>query len=177
MTYHAYTTLNEIRAHEPCKDGWEKLLRHLGKTQADDEPLALLTVLESNGLEDALWCLRTKSLDRLSRHFQAWCAEQVLYMFEAERPNDMRVRHQIAVLRNDDATDDERAVAQAAARVAALDASRDTSRAASRAASWNTALAAALNTVLAAALTTSRASAFGASRAALEKQLRAMIGG
>ncbi len=39
-----YTTLNKIRAHSPCADGWAKLLRHLGKTQADDEPVSLLTL-------------------------------------------------------------------------------------------------------------------------------------
>jgi hypothetical protein len=32
------TTLNRIRAHSPCQEGWEKLLNHLGKTKADDEP-------------------------------------------------------------------------------------------------------------------------------------------
>lgn len=53
-----YTTLNEIRSYRPCKDGWEKLLAHLGKTKADDEPLAMITVLDSNGLRDALWTLR-----------------------------------------------------------------------------------------------------------------------
>ena len=56
MTY--TVTLNAIRAHRPCRSGWEKLLCHLGKTAADDEPLDLLTVLDSNGLDDALWCLR-----------------------------------------------------------------------------------------------------------------------
>ena len=35
------TTLNAIRAHSPCRDRWEKLLRHLGKTEADDEPLLI----------------------------------------------------------------------------------------------------------------------------------------
>ena len=34
------------------------MLKHLGKTQPDDEPLPLLTVLESNGFDDALWCFR-----------------------------------------------------------------------------------------------------------------------
>ena len=52
------TTLNAIREHSPCADGWAKLLRHLGKTQADDDPLPILTVLESNGIDDALWALR-----------------------------------------------------------------------------------------------------------------------
>lgn len=52
------TTLNAIRQHSPCKEGWEKLLRHLGKTFPDDDPLPILTILTSNGLDDALWCLR-----------------------------------------------------------------------------------------------------------------------
>jgi len=52
------TTLNKIRKHSPCSDGWEKLIKNLGKTKADDDPLDLLTILDSNGLEDALWCLR-----------------------------------------------------------------------------------------------------------------------
>ena len=53
-----YTTLNAIRKHQPCKDGWKKLLKYLGKTKPDDEPLPLLTILESNGLDHALWCFR-----------------------------------------------------------------------------------------------------------------------
>ena len=63
------TTLKAIRAHHPCEDGWEKLLKHLGKTKEDDEPLDLLTVLESNGLDDALWCLRAidKKHDKVIR--------------------------------------------------------------------------------------------------------------
>ena len=149
--YHSITTLNEIRAHSPCKDGWEKLLEHLGKTKADDEPLPLLTVLESNGLDDALWCLRAASLDRLLRHFQAWCAEQVLHHFEAERPNDARVRDQIAMLRNDGASQEDRAAARAAAWAAA---------GAAGAAAWDAAWDA----------------AGGAARDAQEKQLRKMIG-
>ena len=54
-----YTTLNQIRTFDPCPEGWAKLLRHLGKTKADDEPVAIKTILESNGLDDALWCLRS----------------------------------------------------------------------------------------------------------------------
>ena len=51
-----YTTLNDIRAFNPCKEGWKTLLKSLGKTKADDEPLSLLQVLSSNGLSDTLWC-------------------------------------------------------------------------------------------------------------------------
>ena len=53
------TTLNKIRDHSPCADGWQKLLRTLGKTKADDEPLSIIEILDSNGFADALWCLRT----------------------------------------------------------------------------------------------------------------------
>ena len=116
MTYAATTTLNRIRGASPCEDGWRKLLTHLGKARADDEPLDLLTVLDSNGLDDALWVLSfAMPDDRLARHFQAWCAEQVVHLFEAERPGDSRVRDQIAMLRRDDATDAARAAASAAA--------------------------------------------------------------
>lgn len=109
MTYESTTTLNRIREADPCLDGWTKLLKHLGKTAADDEPLSLLTVLDSNGLDDALWVLSyAMPDDRLARHFQAWCAEQVLPLFENERPNDTRIRDQIAMLRNDNVSEAER---------------------------------------------------------------------
>jgi hypothetical protein len=62
------TTLNQIRSHHPCAKGYAKLLKHLNKTSADDEPLSLLTILESNGLGDAIWCLRTEpTLERIQR--------------------------------------------------------------------------------------------------------------
>jgi hypothetical protein len=51
-------TLNQIREHHPCVDGWEKLLKYLGKTKADDVEFPLSTVLDNNGFDDALWCLR-----------------------------------------------------------------------------------------------------------------------
>ena len=54
------TTLNRIREHHPCEEGWKKLLRHLGKTSADDEPLPFSIILESNGFDDALWCCRAE---------------------------------------------------------------------------------------------------------------------
>ena len=53
-----YTTLNRIRECSPCTDGWETLLKYLGKTKPDDEPLPLLRILDSNGLDHALWCFR-----------------------------------------------------------------------------------------------------------------------
>ena len=115
LAYKSTTTLAAIRAASPCESGWKKLLAALGKTKADNEPLDLLTVLNSNGLDDALWVMSfAMPDDRLARHFQAWCAEQVLHIFEAVRPDDRRVRDQIEMLRRDDATKAERAAAEAA---------------------------------------------------------------
>ena len=109
------TTLNAIRAQQPCHDGWTKLLAHLGKSKADDAPLLLLTILDSNDLDDTLWVLQnTKCDERLSRHFGAWCAEQVLHIFEVAMPGDMRPRNAIAAARNDDLDDAEGAAARAA---------------------------------------------------------------
>ena len=126
MAYKSTTTLAAIRAASPCESGWKKLLAALGKTKADNEPLDLLTVLNSNGLDDALWVMSfAMPDDRLVRHFRAWCAEQVLHIFEAVRPDDRRVRDQIEMLRRDDATKAERDAADAAARASARDAARD----------------------------------------------------
>ena len=116
LAYKSTTTLAAIRAASPCESGWKKLLAALGKTKADNEPLDLLTVLNSNGLDDALWVMSFAMPDaRLARHFQAWCAEQVLHIFEAVRPDDRRVRDQIKMLRRDDATKAERDDARDAA--------------------------------------------------------------
>ena len=166
MRYNSITTLREIRGHKPCQNGWGKLLKHLGKTQSDDEPLHLMTILESNGFDDATWCLRTASLDQLSRHFQAWCAEQVMHIFEAEHPNDARVRDQIAMLRNDDASPEERAATRAAA-LAARFAARD--------AAWDAAWAAALVTAWDAARAAAWSAAGVAALDVQEQQLRKMI--
>ena len=80
------TTLNKIRAFEPCRSGWEKLLKTLGKTKADDEPLLISVILESNGLDDALWCLRAvEGYDKEIRLFAIWCARQVQHLMTDTR--------------------------------------------------------------------------------------------
>ena len=125
------TTLNAIREHSPCAYGWTKLLDHLGKTKADDEPLPLLTVLDSNGLDDTLWCLRTRpDLDRLWRLYAVWCSRQVQHLMTDPRSIeaiDVAERYE-----NGEATDAELAAASAAARDAAWDAAWDAARAAAR---------------------------------------------
>ena len=134
------TTLNKIRKHGPCTDGWEKLLRHLGKTMADDEPLSITTVLDSNGLDDALWCLRAvDGCERDLRLYAVWCARQVQHLmtdYRSIRALDVAERYS-----HGSATDAEMAAARAAAwaatdaaRVAASDAAWAAARAAEDAA-------------------------------------------
>ena len=83
------TTLNKIREYDPCLDGWRTLLKTLNKTQADDEPLNLLTVLNSNGLDDTLWCLRAiEGHDSDIRLFAVWCARQVQHLMQDQRSID-----------------------------------------------------------------------------------------
>ncbi len=80
------TTLNKIRDHGPCTPGWEKLLHHLGKTKADDEPLGFDVILESNGLDDALWCLRAEpSHGREYRLLAVSYARDVEHLMEDKR--------------------------------------------------------------------------------------------
>jgi hypothetical protein len=128
------TTLNAIRKHGPCEDGWKKLLRHLGKTQADDEPLSIATILDSNGLDDALWCLRAvEGCDREIRLYAAWCARQVQHLMTDPRSLaalDVAERYAQGL-----ATDEELRDALDAAR-AAGDAARAAAWASAAAAAW-----------------------------------------
>lgn len=168
IQYPTTTTLNIIRAARPCEEGWSTLLKGLSKTSGDDEPLPLLTILDINGLDDALWCIDADpALERIKRHYQAWCEEQVLHLFEAERPGDIRVREQIAMLRNDDATPEQRGAARAAARAAAQDAARDAAQDAAWVAAWVAAGTA--------ATAETRAAAMDAARDAQERHLRSMF--
>jgi hypothetical protein len=153
------TTLNAIREHGPCAEGWQKLLRHLGKTQADDEPLSIVTVLDSNGLDDALWCLRAvDGCDREIRLYAVWCARQVQHLMTDPRSLaalDVAERHARGL-----ATDEELAAPRDAAEAAG-----DAARAAARAA-WDAAGAAAWGAARAAA----RAAGAAAGAAAWDAQ-------
>ena len=149
-----YTTLNKIRAHGPCRSGWEKLLRNLGKTKADDEPLAITTILDSNGLGDALWCLcAVDGHRREMRLFAVDCARSVQHLMTDPRSVaalDVAERHA-----DGHATDDE----LAAARDAAWDAARDAAWDAAWAAAWDAARDAAWDAAWAAAWDAARAAA------------------
>ena len=152
------TTLNKIRSYQPCTEGWAKLLQTLGKTKADDEPLSLITILDSNGLDEALWCLRAvDEYESEMRLFAVWCACQVQHLMTDKRSVDaLDVAERFA---NGKATEKELAAARAAAVGAAS---------AARAAAWNAASAAAGGA--------DRGAAWDAARGAQEKKFRELFG-
>ena len=134
-----YTTLNKIRTCSPCTDGWTKLLKHLGKKKPDDELLKITTILDSNGLDDALWCLRAvDGYQREMRLYAVDCARSVQHLMTDYRSLaaiDVAERHADGV-----ATDAELEAAWEAAwdaaRYAASAAARDAARAAALDAAW-----------------------------------------
>ena len=79
------TTLRLIREHGPCAGGWKKLCKSLGgqSKYGLDTPITLLQILDSNGLDDALWCLRAcPDSEAFSRAVARWCALQVAHLWD-----------------------------------------------------------------------------------------------
>ena len=116
-----FTTLNKIKAWHPCgierdaDHGYRKLVNYLGKGYDRDAPIKITTILDSNGLEDALWCLRAvDGYDRGKRLYAVACARWV-EKFTADHSrvkncNDVSERYA-----NGLATEDELRTAEAAA--------------------------------------------------------------
>lgn len=78
-------TLNKIKKQGPCNKGWKILLK--SKSGLDyNEPFPLSDILDSNGLEDALWALRCiPEYSKLWRKYAVWCARQILHLMEDPR--------------------------------------------------------------------------------------------
>ena len=166
------TTLNKIRENHPCADGWGKILKHLGKTKADDESLALTEILESNGMDDAIWCLcAVDNSERDSRLFAVWCARQVQHLMEDHRSiNVLDIAERFA---NGEATAEDMAAAWAAAGSVAWSAAGSAAGAAAWAAAgsaaWAAAGAAARGAAWAAARDAAGAAAWVAAGAAVNR--------
>lgn len=177
------TTLNAIRAHNPCADGWATLLAHLGKTAPDNEPLPLVTILDSNGLDDALWALRAVTgEDARIRRYAVWCARQVQHLMTD--PSSFTALDVAERYADGLATDDELRTAWDAAGAPAWDAAwsatcdaawsatGEAAWAGAWAAAWAAARAAAAAAAAAAADATADATAWGASRDAAWAAMR-----
>jgi len=105
-------TLAQIKAKNPCSEGWEEV-----KAANTDAPFPVSSILESNDLDDTLWTLRClPEYDNLWRKFAWWCARQVSHLSD-----DPRVEECLAVVwRHSEgkATDAELEAARLAARSA-----------------------------------------------------------
>jgi len=98
-------TFSELRKNGACPSGYRKLAKYKGGILkfGKRNPFPLLDILDSNGLDDALWSLRAcepaEERDRIDRLFACDCAEHVLVNFERVFPSDNRPRHAIEVSR------------------------------------------------------------------------------
>jgi len=131
------TTFNLLRAASACDSGYRKLAKSLGGVTAYGAmtEINLLTILESNGFNDAVWCLRAtaESSDVTKRLIAADFAESVLHIFESKRPGDDRPRKAIQAARdfaNGAITAEELRVARADATAAYATAAADADAAA-----------------------------------------------
>ena len=132
-------TLPALRKAGACVDDYNRLVRTLqgleftvddaGRTKwlgfVHKDPVSIRTILDSNGIDDALWALRcidNADDDKDVRLFAIWCARQVDHLMTDARSKtalDVAERHAHGL-----ATDDELAAARAAARYAAWSAAR-----------------------------------------------------
>jgi hypothetical protein len=78
------TTLQKLHDARACTSRYKVLLSALGTDYPQDKPINLLTILESNGLEDALWalCATEQNCDTVARLMAADFAEQVLPIWQ-----------------------------------------------------------------------------------------------
>lgn len=144
-------TLKQLREAKACFSGYNKAVRSIqGKTFSGEDAtretyirfahhdeIPLTNIIDSNSIEDAIWCLRViPDCDRDARLFAVWCARQVEYLMTDQRSKnalDVAERHA-----NGEADDSELAAARAAAWGAAW-AARDAARGAAWAAAGDAA--------------------------------------
>ena len=148
-----HTTLNLLRRAGACETGYRKLAKSLGGVTrcGRDTPIPLSAVIDSNGLDDALWCLRAtiEPSDAFSRDFACDCADSVALLLTDERSLTA-----IAVSRRHargQATDNDLSAARVDAWDAAWGAARDAAWDAAWGAAWDAARAAAMDAARAAA--------------------------
>jgi hypothetical protein len=160
------TTLGRLRQHYACEDRYDYLVHHLPSNWSDYREINLLTILELNGTEDALWALVAvqENCEQIARLMAADFAEKVLPNYEDRYPDRDGPRKAIEAARRYalgqisasaagaacSAAWSAAWVAEAAARDAAGDAAGDAARAvveaaagSARAAAWSAAEAAA----------------------------------
>jgi hypothetical protein len=87
-------TLNEIKRHKASQSLLEKLLHYLGKSSPDDELIDLVTILESNGLPDALWCADTLYDQKQRMKLSALFLKEVYHLMSEKLVQDLEALYQ-----------------------------------------------------------------------------------
>ena len=159
MTYPLTTTLVALREAGACFEGYNRVVRMLQNASftrgdaaresyiifAHKEPISLVDICNSNGLDNALWALRcVKGNDRNIRLYAVWCARQAEHLSGDPRVkacNDVAERFANNLATKED-LDAARAAAESAARAAARAAAESAAESAARAAAWSAARAA-----------------------------------
>lgn len=120
-------TLSSLRKAYACYNGYNKVVRTLQGAKFEDEdycrnsyirfvykePISILSILKSNGLEDALWALRcVPGTGRDARLFIVWCGRQVQHLMADKRAIEaLNIAERFAI---GTATEDELAAARTA---------------------------------------------------------------
>lgn len=158
-------TLQQIRDKHPCKGGWTNLLKTLGNPGDLSMQVSFGDIAKSNGVADALWCLRCLDMDDIENRRFAGSLIMPAVKRASKHTSDHRVHDCIAAvekwLAGDDTVDLKKAAATAA------DAAADAAAAAAYAAYAARAAATAADAARAAAFATAyaaRAAAFAAER-------------
>jgi len=152
------TTTARIDACNPCRERRSRAAQLLGITEPSDKPIAYAYLLDTLGLDDALWCCRAEpDLSPIWRRYAVWCARQVQHLMTDPRSLaalDVAERHA-----NGQASDQELAAARDAAGTAARDAAGTVAWAAAGTVAWDAARDAAGTVAWAAAGTVAWAAA------------------
>ena len=119
--YPLTTTTARIDACHPCPNRRDRAAQLLGITEPSDEPISYAYLLDTLGLDDALWCCRAEpDVAPIWRRYVVWCARRVQHLMTDQRTLDaldVAERHA-----DGQASDEELGTARAAARKAVLDA-------------------------------------------------------
>lgn len=97
------TTFKLLRDANACAEGYKHLRTSLRAEDYDDNtPINLLTILEHNGLDDALWALQAtaQNCDKVARLVAADFAEQAIPTWQVYAPTDNRPQRAIQAARD-----------------------------------------------------------------------------
>ena len=93
-------TLSQLRQAGACISGYNKVVRSIQGVEfspadearetylrfAHKSPVTILSILDSNGIDDAIWALRcVPGVDRDARRCAGWCARQVQHLMTDQR--------------------------------------------------------------------------------------------